>query len=438
MSRFSARQLPLLTIAILLLATLAYFLLREPPAPPPVVVPVPPVVEPVPPVSLSMLAELPDWAKLDAFQETITRDEFERLLTTVFTTGEAWRKFIEIGENEARIQTGNPSPDDLFLLRFARAEAAKPTPRLWQTTAELSPAPPDQPLADLHIAIDPGHIGGDWAKMEERWFVVGDSKPVCEGDMTLDVAKLLKPRLEALGATVSLVRDKPEPITPIRPDVLRTLAQDSATVSNPDSIQKLAERLFYRTAEIRARAHLVNHSVKPDLVLCLHFNAEAWGDPHNPTLIDRTHLHLLLNGGYNDDEVALADQRFALLQKLLQRSHEEEVLVGSTVAAAFAEISGLPPYRYDLNSRNVRQIPGQPFLWARNLLANRLYDCPVIFMEPYVMNSTLDHARIQAGDYEGLQEIDGKMLPSIFQEYTGAMVEGLVRHYRASRKVLEP
>jgi N-acetylmuramoyl-L-alanine amidase len=437
MSRFSARHLPLLTIAILLLATVSYFILRKPPTPPPVVAPAPAVVVPVPTVSLSMLAELPDWPKLDAFQETITREEFERLLTTVFTTGEAWTNFIEIAENEARIQTGNPSPDDPFLLRFARAESTQPTPRLWKTTAELPPAPPDRPLADLHIAIDPGHIGGDWAKMEERWFIVGDGKSVCEGDMTLYVAKLLKPRLEALGATVSLVRDKPEPITPVRPDALRTLAQDSATVSNPDSIQKLAERLFYRTAEIRARAHLVNHSIKPDLVLCLHFNAEAWGDPNNPTLIGRTHLHLLLNGGYNDEEVSLADQRFALLQKLLQRSHDEEVLVGSTVAATFAEISGLPPYRYDPNSKNVRRIPDQPFLWARNLLANRLYDCPVIFMEPYVMNSTLDYARIQAGDYEGLQEFGGKMLPSIFQEYTGALVEGLTRHYRASRRIAE-
>jgi N-acetylmuramoyl-L-alanine amidase len=390
---------------------------------------------PAPPVSLSLLAELPDWATLDAYQETISREEFERLLTTVFTTGEAWKNFIEIGENDARIQTGNPSPDDIFHLRFARQESTKPTPRLWKTTAELPPAAPDQPLADLHIAIDPGHIGGQWAKMEERWFVVGGGTPVCEGDMTLYVAKLMKPRLEALGATVSLIREKAEPVTPIRPDVLSNLARDSATVTTPDSIQRLAERLFYRTAEIRARAHLVNQSVKPDLVLCLHFNAEAWGDPNNPTLIDRTHLHLLLNGGYNDEEVSLADQRFALLQKLLQRSHEEEVLVGSTIASTFAEISGLPPYPYDLGSKNVRQIPGQPFLWARNLLANRLYDCPVIFMEPYVMNSTLDHARIQAGDYPGLREIEGKMLPSIFQEYTEAMVEGLVRHYRAAREV---
>jgi hypothetical protein len=54
-------------------------------------------------------------------------------------------------------------------------------------------------------------------------------------------------------------------------------------------------------------------------------------------------------------------------------------------------------------------------------------------MEPYVMNSTIDHARIQAGDYGGLREISGKLQPSIFHEYADALAEGLARHYRSSR-----
>jgi N-acetylmuramoyl-L-alanine amidase len=422
MSSFSWRYLPLYCLAATLLVVAVLFHSR----------PVPPQIPPIPksePPRLSMLATPPDWKSLAKFQNTITRDEFERLLITVFTTGEAWRNFIQITEKEALIQTDSPSPDDIFLLQFAQAESSKPTPRLWKTTSELPPAAQDRPLADLHIAIDPGHIGGDWAKIEERWFVVGTGTPVQEGDMTLHVAKLLKPRLEALGARISLVRETLEPVTPIRPEALLSLATDSAT----GSPQKLAERLFYRTAEIRARADLVNQVIKPDLVLCLHFNAEAWGDPNQPTLIDRTHLHLLLNGAYTNEEIILADQRFAMLQKLLQRTHQEEALLGATVAGTFAEISALPAYNYPPESTNVRPVVGQPYLWVRNLLANRLYDCPVIFMEPYVMNSTIDHARIQSGDYEGLREISGEIQPSIFREYADALAEGLARHYRHSR-----
>ncbi|NJM38664.1 MAG: hypothetical protein HC845_12810 [Akkermansiaceae bacterium] len=293
----------------------------------------------------------------------------------------------------------------------------------------------EKPLDGIKIAIDPGHIGGEWAKIEERWFVVGNGTPVIEGEMTLKVAQLLKPKLENLGASVSLVRDQLEPITAKRPESLADLAKSAiGQDDSPAAIQRTAERLFYRTAEIQDRANLVNETLKPDIVLCLHFNAEGWGNPNQPKLVDAHHFHLLLNGGYTDEEIALIDQRFEMLQRLLQRIHEEEVLIGSTVADTFGRITGLPPYTYQFTN-NFRAIDGQPYLWARNLLANRLYQCPVVFMEPYVMNSTIDYHRIQAGDYEGLREVNGKMQPSIFREYANALAEGLMNYYSKGHRL---
>ena len=433
MPRDLKNYLPLL-LALCVVAAAVVILLREP-APPPGP---PPPAEPVkPPVgsALSVLGEAPDWSRLNDWQNTITREDFARLLTTVFTTGSKWMDFIEIRDESAVIRTGDDPASPAFHLRFAPPGLAEPARRSWKTPGELPPPPPGKPLDGLHIAIDPGHIGGEWSKLEGRWMQLGNTPPVKEGDMTLLVARLIKPRLEELGARVSLVREKNEPITPLRPDSLLDAARETAAPDDsPAGLQKLAERLFYRTAEIRARARLVNETLKPDLVLCLHFNAEPWGDPANPTLVPRTHLHLLLNGAYNDEEVAFPDQRFALLAKLLSRTHEEESLVGATVADVFAEKSGLPPYIYPAASRNALPVNGHPYLWARNLLANRLYDCPVIFMEPYVMNSTIDHPRLAAGDYEGLREINGRLQASIFREYAGALVDGLRRHYEQARK----
>ncbi len=422
------RSLPLfLVLALVLLVIIIN--VRERPGPPPL------EVETVSPPALSLLGEMPDWKRLEIYQETIGRGDFERLLVGVFTTGEAWRAFIEIDGTEARIRTGLPAPDDVFLLRFSAAGAEAPSPRRWKCGSELPPAPDGRPLDGLHIAIDPGHIGGEWARLEERWLMVGDGPPVMEGDMTLLVARLLKPRLERLGARVSLVRETGDPITPLRPESLMQHAADGSNGhASEESLRQFAERLFYRTAEIRARAELVNRSLKPDLVLCLHFNADAWGDASNPQLVERSHFHILLNGAYTDDEVMLADQRFAMLEKLLGRTHDEEAAVGESVADVFAHASSLPPYLYPPDARNARQVNGHPYLWARNLLANRLYDCPVIFMEPYVMNSMPDLPRMQAGDYDGLREIHGRMLPSIFREYADALAEGLAEHYTKVRQ----
>ena len=61
--------------------------------------------------------------------------------------------------------------------------------------------------------------------MEERWFQVGDSKPVTEGDLTLRVARILAPRLREMGAKVLFVRNSTQPVTPKRPADFKELAK---------------------------------------------------------------------------------------------------------------------------------------------------------------------------------------------------------------------
>ena len=332
-------------LLVLLLAGLAVlFWLPGPPShrpepPPPGVAPPAPSVEapapePPPPETdasarpvLSDLAPTPPWSSLNRWQSTMTRSAFRNRLDSVFAVSDAWREWFHFGEEDVRIDT--ESPGENFRLRFAERPSAA-APREWRTASDLGPAPEGQPLSGLRIAIDPGHIGGRWARIEERWFQMGEGFPVAEGDMTLLVAMLLQPRLEALGAEVMLVRDSTEPVTDYRPeDLIPTLSDGSA-----ETPRQLAERLFYRTAEIRARAEKVNRSIRPDLVVCLHFNAEAWGDPRRPTLVDRHHFHLILNGAYMDGELALADQRFELTRRIVSGTHDEEVRLAEAVAAA--------------------------------------------------------------------------------------------------------
>src|SRR5438132_14401445 len=120
----------------------------------------------------------------------------------------------------------NRAAQTFFTLRFAENDAErKPVPRLWRPAKSLPSAKPEKPLSGLRIALDPGHLGGQWAKMEKRWFQVGNSAAVEEGDLTLRVARLLAPRLRKLGAKVLFVRNSSEPITRKRPDDFRELAR---------------------------------------------------------------------------------------------------------------------------------------------------------------------------------------------------------------------
>src|SRR5205085_3750403 len=122
---------------------------------------------------------------------------------------------------------------------------------------------------------------------------------VQEGDLALRVSQILAPKLKQLGARLSFARRNAEPVTAKRPDDFQDLArkiliknglpQPRAEYLNPDDPEKeqtirwQSEILFYRYSEIRRRAVLVNTKLHPDLVLCLHLNAEGWGDPTSPT-----------------------------------------------------------------------------------------------------------------------------------------------------------
>jgi hypothetical protein len=400
--------------------------------------------------NLGVLGSKPKWSVLENYQGTITRDEFAHLINDVYCTHGFATDLIKIDNDAAQIVTNRES-HNVFTLRFAPDPNSKGrVPHLWRTAKSLSPAKPNKPLAGLRVALDPGHLGGKWAKMEERWFQVGDTKPVTEGDLALRVSRMLASRLRNLGATVLFVRNSTQPVTPKRPDDFKELARkiliknglpqprmggDVLDPNDPEkdkTIRWQSEMLFYRYSEIRRRAVLVNTKLHPDLVLCLHFNAEGWGDPSKPTLIDSNHLHLLVNGSYLQDELDLDDERFEMIRRLLSRAYDEELPIADTVAASMAKATGLPPYQYP-TTLTTTKVGSSGYVYARNLLATRLYRCPVVYCEPYVMNSKDGFARIQAGDYDGTKQINGVDRKSIFREYADSVADGLAEYYRNAR-----
>jgi hypothetical protein len=398
--------------------------------------------------NVSILGSKPKWNVLEHYQETMTHDEFAHLLNDVYCTHGLAPALIEINEKTARILL-NRETQKFFTFRFAENDASRrPVPRLWRPAESLPPAKPERPLSGLRIALDPGHLGGKWAKMEERWFQVGNSAPVQEGDLTLGVARLLAPRLRDLGARVFFIRSSNEPVTAQRPDDFQELARrilikngvpqprvDVLDPNDPEKEQTIrwqSEILFYRYSEIRRRAALVNFKLHPDLVLCLHFNAEGWGDPNSPMLLDINHLHLLVNGSYLQDELEFDDERFEMIRRLLSRAYDEELPLADTVATAMAKEMQLPPYQYP-TTLTTTKVGTSGYVYARNLLATRIYRCPVVYCEPYVMNSNDVFARIQAGDYEGMRNVNRVERKSIFSEYADSVADGLVEYYSKVR-----
>ena len=360
-----------------------------------------------------------DWSALESFQGTLPRSEFEALLTNVYCPSAALTGCLSYASNSVTIFSTAEKTNALFTLRFG------------------SSTPPPRP-ALRRIVLDPGHIGGEWARMEERWFVRGKGRAVQEALLNLQVARRLRDQLVTAGYEVVLTKDNFEPVTAMRPEDFRVEA--ARTLPTPpggtelerdawcrDQLRKRMEQLFYRSAEITARAQFVNESARPDLTICLHFNAVEWNERNE--LVDDNRLVVFVHGDYLPSEVADDAQKLRLFYKILSRSLGVELPVAESVATALAQATRLPAAEYGAASSAVR-VGTNAYVYARNLAANRLIDSPVVFLEPYYMNNRIVYQRIQLGDYDGEQMVEGKSYRSIIREYADAVAAGLKPYFK--------
>ncbi|HCN27603.1 MAG TPA: hypothetical protein DIT64_02220 [Verrucomicrobiales bacterium] len=395
------------------------------------------------------LGKKPDWSGLDAYQGVFTRAEFESAWREIYSTESGLPAPLKILADTVEVPTGQPlTPVKHIAFRPEGAPRPPQPARYWRAVEELPPQAGRPVLSDLKIALDPGHIGGAWARMEERFLSFQPGEAIQEGDLALITARVLQERLAALGAEVVLVREQPEPVTLQRPGDLMAEAAEilkEMGILNPaqsyeglagdaksQTLQWQAEKLFYRVSEIHARAGRVNERIKPDLVLCLHLNAESWGAAEAPQFSPQNHLHILVNGCYSAVELEQADVRFEMLRRIFQRAHEQELPLAAAVADGMAFATGLPAYVY--TTPNARRAAGNAHVYARNLLANRLYECPVVYLEPYVMNHEETYRRLIHGHWLGRTLIGGRLQTSALEDYAHGVVHGLTAYYQKHRR----
>ena len=388
------------------------------------------------------------WFPLDLYQGTLTRQQFEEKLHTLYDPFSVFPAYLDI--NDARV-TVYPSTkerhDPQFTLEFAPPGQPIAPPRWFRTPEEFRAEnhPLDKPLNGLRIAIDPGHIGGPWAQVEERSTRYNHSAPVQEGDLNLITARILKQELTQRGAIVFQVRDSTEPVTPYRPEdmlpearqILLLHAEDATRLRGmpPDKlnllfgsrVMDLAEFLFYRCSEIVERGNRIRNNFVPDLTITLYLDATPRSARGRLTSANSNIF--FVHGSYTRSELTDPDMQRRCVYKMVEGSSDIEAEVAGDIATVFTERTGLGPVEYGDSGTTRLVIPGNPYVVARNLAANREYDGPVVCTEPYFMNNRVVYQRLLAGDYDGERVFSGKKYGSIFREYADCVTQGLVKAY---------
>lgn len=394
------------------------------------------------------------WRQLDRLQGTVSRGEFLSAVQRVYSPSGAFLEYVEIDAGGATVYSDKEHTRRLWRLEFSDAPGRDMPYRFDpELVKEFEPeekrvASFEKPLEGLTICLDPGHIGGDWANIEERYFRIRKDPPVKEGELNLTVCELLAPMLEEAGARVVWTKRDFQPVTHKRPFMLMEEGIELFRHHHADRIEEFlkssrkhdklvnqsmwrAEFIFYRAYEIAARAQKVNR-LRPDFTVCVHFNAAPWRG-RRPYLSSRTKSKtvVFVHGAYMDEELESDEHKFHLMRKLLEKSSEREVALGTSVAEQLRLFWGWPPENYQ-GSGYAHRVNGHPYVWARNLMANRMFDGPTVFIEGPYMNDPRVYPRLQAGDYEGLREIRGLPQRSVFREFAEIIAEGIILHYRGA------
>lgn len=412
---------------------------------------------------LSLLEYPPDWSKLDIYQKSITRTQFKKRIRAIYSPDQAFFKYLKITDESVTVYRERTKKTPLWTLTFAPSEKAAQAnhpsknkdsidytrPITHVPNSKLNELIAQKPLSGIKICLDPGHIGGEWAKMEERSFDIRNKGSVEEAALNFKVCKLLAPLLEKAGAEIVWTKTTLEPVTQLRPDDLKEEAKKVILQRNPSAagylnnprlqmeIEEQSWFLFYRVAEIHARADIINKTLKPDITLCIHHNASPWLIPKVPNLTDKNKLVIFTHGAYMASELEYDDQKYALMRKLLENRSREEIALAESVAHQMGKVWGWPPENYEDKLNVWPASNSSPYVWHRNLMASRLFQGPVVFIEGPYMNNELIYKRLLAGDYDGTKKIGGKSYRSIYREFAEIVAHGVIESF-ASWRVQKP
>jgi hypothetical protein len=89
-------------------------------------------------------------------------------------------KYLTIDDVGVRLYRDVAKTEPLFYLRWVGSDGEEE-----RGPVAFFLADPEKPLQGQVICLDPGHIGGDWADIEERTFRIGQDRPVVEGELNL-------------------------------------------------------------------------------------------------------------------------------------------------------------------------------------------------------------------------------------------------------------
>lgn len=287
---------------------------------------------------------------------------------------------------------------------------------------------PQRSLDGLRIAIDPGHMGGDfWDRTTGKYVEDSKGRVLSEGILNLQTALLLKKELERLGATVLLTREQVAPVSaenfstfdllPYARSELResihtdwflklikkaVAGDDLVSLFQADASRKQMfseasrSNYFILRSDLWARVDKIAH-FQPDLVLVIHFDIlplDLNEFALNPKAPRETKAYVV--GGYQPMEMGSRVSREEFVRHMLDKtSWDQSLLLSRKIVQRFQKNMDFDKATWGGDSATMIE----PGIFSRNLMIPRkLFGAAVSYLECFFYNNPKEFELLYAQD----------------------------------------
>lgn len=315
---------------------------------------------------------------------------------------------------------------------------------------EYHPIPTE--MADVLVAIDPGHFAGNFKEaMREDKYVkmrgadIGLQKDVAfyEADLADITAAIVKLELEKLGAKAfvtkpmggnSLGKSFHEWYTrDYKGDLEWYHHEGDVTKSDYEMYLKSDSNAifntFYRFVEFRKRIDLINSS-NPTVSIIIHYNAMEGGKRDADGFlkpVQTNYSMAFVPGAFNSYELKRYAEKLDFLRLLMSPDLNKSMRLAHLILTQENAI-GVPPVQNDQHVLDERYCSRTDYdgVYCRNLAMTRTVRGPLVYLEALLQDNEKEAVALSTRDYELDHPTYGKMMvPKRCYEVAMCVVKGI-------------
>jgi N-acetylmuramoyl-L-alanine amidase len=335
-----------------------------------------------------------DFTNFDVYQRLFTREEIESKIQTYLEKDVQIGKYYQLTDEIFYIgDLANQQID--YVLHLSNTRNQNKKYKIVQ-----------RELKGAKIAIDPGHFGGIFAELEERYIKIAaqeanTSMPIIidEGTLTYLTAIELKSLLEAQGAAVFITRNFISQGA-IDQDFFEWLRDNPQVWQRKDPLSRLF-RNTYNREDLKQRAKKIN-AFHPDITVIIHYNGHLSTEEKEQQLcITQANYNLVfIPGAFCASELSLIEDRYEFLRLLLSDVIEESLKLSQCLVKQFTTQLKVPLITDNdkvsyIEKMCLKQADG---IYSRNLALTRLVNSPLCYGETLIQNSKHEIYRLSTHD----------------------------------------